>query len=132
MQVRDIMTREVHTIELDARIASAAQRMLDTNSNCLVVTAGGSVAGTISAQGMITGCLMESHNSEECRVFNHMVLQPDLVDAGMHLGDLAIALVGRDVEVLPVMEHGQVIGLVSTSDIFDAMDWETIRNITVR
>lgn len=132
LRVKEIMSREIHTIELDAQIASAAQKMLDTNSNCLVVTAGGSVAGTITAQEMIIGCLMQSHDSEECRVFNHMVLQPDMVDAGMHLGDLAMALTGRDVEVLPVMDHGEVVGLVSTSDIFDAMDWETLRNMTVR
>lgn len=53
--VKEVMTCEVETIEPDASMAVAAQRMLDHKIGCLVVVEKGRIAGLLTESDFLTG-----------------------------------------------------------------------------
>jgi CBS domain-containing protein len=122
MQLKDIMARKVATIDGDDSIFSAARLMRTSNVGCLVVTNAGNVKGIITDRDLATACLSEGHDSRLCQVAGHMSNPVITGSPSMDILDAAHLMTEKRVKRLPVVEGTKLVGLVSMSDIAQAMD----------
>ena len=113
MRLREIMTRDVQTIGVEATISDAARAMREANVSCLVVMKSEQVSGVISERDLVLGCLIDGHFSWECQVFRHVNIQSSVAHPDMIITDAVVMMIENEIDTLPVVENSEVVGLVS-------------------
>ncbi|MBI4202770.1 MAG: CBS domain-containing protein [Chloroflexi bacterium] len=103
-------------------VANAAKLMRQSNVGCLIVTNSNSVQGIVTDRDLTVRCLAEGHNPGGCRVSHHMTSPVTTAASTMDILDAARLMVEQGVKRLPVVDEERLIGLVSLSDIAQAMD----------
>ena len=124
MNVSELMNRDPHAVGVDTNISDAAQLMKETGASCLVVMRDHRVEGIITDRDLARGCLVDGHVSWKCQVYKHMTLQRQTVSPGLHFGDASVMMIDRDIDHLPVVDEGQLVGLISSEQLFQAIDRE--------
>ena len=123
MHLREIMKKNVITVTDEESIANAARKMREANVGCLVVTNNGrSVEGIITDRDMTVDCLSQAHNSEQCQVSRHMTSPVISAEPNWDVLGAVHLMTEKQIKRLPVVENGQLIGLVSFSDIAQALE----------
>ena len=116
MQVRDVMTRKVLTIEDRESIASARARMRDAGVHQLVVT---------GRRGLVLGVLgnADLHGAPDTgRANDFMSRRLFVVRPDTSLGSAAALMRAHAVGSLPVLEGRRLVGIVTVSDMLDVVD----------
>lgn len=121
MQLQDIMSRNLITCAREETIAVAARKMREANIGCLVVTNSGTVLGIITDRDLAVNCIPGGHQAQQCQVANHMSNPVITASPSMDIIDAAKLMNEKMVKRLPVVESGQLVGLVSFSDISQAL-----------
>ena len=124
MEVSELMSSDPQAVGVDTKISEAAQIMKETGSSCLVVIRDQRVEGIITDRDMALGCLVDGHVSWKCQVYKHMTLQRQTVSAGSHSGDASVMMIDRDMDHLPVLEGGQLVGLISSDQLYQSISRE--------
>ncbi len=135
MKLEEIMVKDVVTVGPDENTATAARRMREKDVGCLVVTIDKAIKGIITDRDLL-GCLSEAHDPYQCKVSTHMS-RPVIVERPEE-GVLRAAEVMAEKRIrrLPVAGRGQLVGIISFSDISRLMDeqaqssWPTWVSIT--
>ena len=122
MQIKEIMARQVITIRPEETVAAAARRMAQASIGCLVVANAGAVKGIITDRDLAVRCIAEGDDPRQCTVAQHMTTALVTASPTMDVLDAAHLLVQRRVKRLPVVEEERLVGLVSLSDIAQALD----------
>ena len=113
MRVGDIMTKKVETISAGESLGAALERMRQRRIRHLVVMSGKKLAGIVSKRDL--GAL----GREEGRVEDVMSAPAVSATADMTVRKAANLLRGRSVGCLPVMEDGDLVGIVTTTDLLE-------------
>lgn len=121
MLVRDIMQQQVQTIEIDATVADAVQKMSETQVDSLVVMKGQKVVGLLTGEDLALGCLGEGHRAWECLLFRHMSMPVITATPDMDILDAARLMLQKHIRHLPVVASDKVVGIVAMSDIVQAI-----------
>ncbi|MDI6857998.1 MAG: CBS domain-containing protein [Dehalococcoidia bacterium] len=121
MKVEDVMSKRVITISPDDNMLHAAQLMRDANVGCLIVVGSG-VQGIVTDRDLTVSCTAKGHNPEQCRVGNHMSQPVITIRPDVDMLDAAHTIIVNKTKRLPVVEGDQLKGLISMSDIAQAMD----------
>lgn len=117
MEVKDIMTRNVVTIDSAESVEIAARTMTQYNIGALPVVSGGKLCGMLTDRDIVTRCLAANRVPGNTTVKQVMTEQVTSVRPDMHTG-VAAHLMGRlQVRRLPVVENGKVCGMVSLGDL---------------
>ncbi len=124
MQLQTVMALDPVTVQADATVAVAAARMRDGNVGCLVVMDKRKVVGVITDRDLVVRCMAKGagHAPDICLVSNHMshpvVTRPAQTDV------LAAAHLMKEARIkrLVITDIGELVGLVSFSDIAIALD----------
>lgn len=116
MKLRDIMVKDVIQAAPDETIGAAGKRMRDNAVGCLVVTVAGAVKGIITDRDLLA-CLAAAHDPYHCQIATHMhrpvhVLRPDEDHTSA-----AEVMRERSIKRLPIAKNGQLLGIVSLSDL---------------
>jgi acetoin utilization protein AcuB len=116
MQVRDVMTATVLTIDAHDTIARARVKLRDGDVHQLVVTAGRSgvigVIGIADVRGAPDdGCV---HDFMSRRLF---IVRPDT-----SVGAAAALMRAHAIGSLPVLDGRRLVGIVTVSDMLDVVD----------
>ncbi len=118
MKLRDIMTNSVVHIHPDETVAVAARTLARYNIGALPVCGDdGSLCGLVTDRDLVTRCLASEKTAENTKVREVMTGQVTVASPEM---DTAVAahLMGRQqIRRLPVVEHGQLCGMVSLGDL---------------
>lgn len=122
MKIRDVMTDRVATIGSDQTIIAAAARMRELDVGSLVVKRQGEVEGIITTWDLTARCLGAGHDPHECVVFRHMSSPVHTGHPDTDILEAAHTMSERGVTRLPVVEDGELIGIVSFSNMSRAMD----------
>lgn len=122
MQLKDIMAKKVVTVTGEESVADAARKMREANIGCLVVTNTRSVKGIITDRDLAVGCLSDGHDARRCEVSHHMSSPVITAGPNMDILEAAHLMTEKKIKRLPVVEREQLVGLVSFSDIAQAMD----------
>jgi CBS domain-containing protein len=153
--VRDLMSAPAVTVEATALVKDIAQIMLDRDIRCVPVVTGGHVVGVVSEADLICreGCssirshyLADLMNAAAVEHRHHWrartkgltareVMTPEAVTCAPD-ETVAVAtrrLLDHELRVLPVIEDGRLVGVLSGHDIlrlFDRPDREVRERVT--
>ena len=118
MKVREIMTNRVVRIHPEECVAVAARQLAQNNIGAMPVCGNdGRVLGVVTDRDLVTRCLASNRSPEKTRVREVMTgavisATPDMSVA------MAASLMGhKQVRRLPVVENGQLCGMVSLGDL---------------
>jgi len=116
--VRDVMVRDVMTIDANATLQEAAQMMRDGNVGVLPVVEGGQLRGIVTdrdlvVRGMADGAVPAMRRVAECATWNIVCAHEDSsLDEAMEV--MADSQIGR----LPIVDaDNRVIGIVTLSSL---------------
>lgn len=124
MRIRDILRSKgsyVFTIEPDRTVHEAMGSMVDREIGCLVVMEDGAIVGIITERDILKFTNRRTREVDDVQVSDVMtadVIIGGLEDAVDHV--MAIMTENR-VRHLPVLDGGQLVGLVSIGDLVNAI-----------
>ena len=111
----------VYTIAPDATVLEALQRMADRDVGALVVLRDGEVAGLISEREYARSVILKGRFSKDTPVYEIMRDQVVCI-APTQKVDACMALMTENrVRHLPVLENGQLAGVISIGDVVKAI-----------
>lgn len=117
MEIKDIMTQSVISIDPAESVEVAARTMARYNIGALPVCKGGKLCGMLTDRDIVTRCLAANRQPGNTRVGQVMTEQVTAVSPDMQTG-AAAHLMGRlQVRRLPVVENGKLCGMVSLGDM---------------
>ena len=117
MEIRDIMTRSVVSIDPAESVEVAARTMTQYNIGALPVCANGKLCGMLTDRDIVIRCLAANRQPGDTLVKQIMTQQVTSVRPDMETG-VAAHLMGRlQIRRLPVVENGKLCGMVSLGDM---------------
>lgn len=117
MEIRDIMTRSVVSIDPAESVEVAARTMTRYNIGALPVCANGKLCGMLTDRDIVTRCLAANRQPANTSVRQIMTQQVTSVRPDMETG-VAAHLMGRlQIRRLPVVADGKLCGMVSLGDM---------------
>ena len=117
MEIKDIMTPSVVSVDPLESVEVAARTMAQHNIGALPVVAGGKLCGMLTDRDIVTRCLAASRQPSNTQVKQVMTEQVTTVRPNMEIG-AAAHLMGRlQIRRLPVVENGKLCGMVSLGDM---------------
>jgi len=117
MEIKDIMTQSVVSIDAGESVEVAARTMQQHNIGALPVVTGGKLCGMLTDRDIVTRCLAANRQAADTTVRQVMTGQVTSVRPDMEIG-AAAHLMGRlQIRRLPVVEDGKLCGMVSLGDM---------------
>ena len=117
MEIKDIMTRSVVSIHPNESVEVAARTMTQYNIGALPVCKDGKLCGMLTDRDIVTRCLAANRKPDNTQVRQVMTEQVTTVSPDMQAG-VAAHLMGRlQIRRLPVVENGNLCGMVSLGDM---------------
>lgn len=117
MEIRDIMTRSVVSIDPAESVEVAARTMTQYNIGALPVCVNGKLCGMLTDRDIVIRCLAANRQPGDTLVKQIMTQQVTSVRPDMETG-VAAHLMGRlQIRRLPVVEDGKLCGMVSLGDM---------------
>jgi acetoin utilization protein AcuB len=132
MVVRDYMSRNVTTLNDDARLLDAALLIRRTGKRHLpIINASGTVVGILSdrdvsrlAPSMLGPITPEEYNNifEATPVVAAMTKGPITVSPDTPVQDAVALLYSRKIGALPVVENGSLVGILTVADMLGLLN----------
>ena len=117
MEIKDIMTQSVISIDPNESVEVAARTMTRHNIGALPVCTNGKLCGVLTDRDIVTRCLAANRQPGSTQVRQVMTEQVTSVRPDMDTG-AAAHLMGRlQIRRLPVVENGKLCGMVSLGDM---------------
>lgn len=122
MFVKDVMAVGAVTVPARESVAEAAHLMHAQNIGMLVVVNGAGIDGVVTDRDLLVRCVGEYHQPRSCQVGKHMTRSVVTTTPSTDALDAARIMRRHRVRRLPVIEDGQLVGVVSFSDISLALE----------
>jgi acetoin utilization protein AcuB len=121
MRLSDVMTQTVKTVHPGEPIASAAERMRLNGFHHLVVAIDDAIVGVVSEHDL------RSKGRHDACVGD--VMSPDVISAPSDttVRKAANLLRGRSIGCLPVVDAGQLVGIVTVTDLLELLGRGDVR-----
>ena len=117
MQIKDLMTKGVITIDPSESVEVAARTMSRYNIGALPVCKNGKLCGMLTDRDIVTRCLAANRIPANTPVRKVMTEQVTAITPDMQTA-VAAHLMGRlQIRRLPVVENGALCGMVSLGDL---------------
>ena len=116
--VKDVMARNVRTLDLKSTIVDAAKAMAKWKIGALIITREGSAVGIIT-EGDISRCVargIDVHTALQEFAKRKLITTAP----GARLEEAAKAMAEAGVKKLPVMEDGRLVGIITQTDIVNS------------
>lgn len=109
--------QQVHTIEADAPMLEALRLMAEQNIGALPVTEGDRLVGIVSERDYARRGVLQGRSSVATQVREFMTEPVFTVHARQSIRECMSLMTDRHMRHLPVVEDGQLIGLLSIGDL---------------
>jgi CBS domain-containing protein len=117
MDVKDVMVKEVITVNPDTKIRDAVELMNKNEIGCLVVTRKGKPLGIMTERDVLKKIVCQSKNPEQARV-SEIMSKPLIVGRiDMDWREAAKLMLDHDIKKLPILDGEKLVGLVTLTDI---------------
>jgi CBS domain-containing protein len=116
VQVRDVMTQATVTESRHDSLRAAAEHMWHQQTGSVLVTEGGQLLGIITERDLLRALALGA-DPDKTSVDDAMTTQVFTVKPDMQLHDAAREMAARWIRHLPVVESGQILGVVSMRDV---------------
>ncbi|MCC5974883.1 MAG: cyclic nucleotide-binding/CBS domain-containing protein [Rubellimicrobium sp.] len=115
-KVADLMARAPVTVESDASIRTAAERMRDNKVSSLGVLNGGEFIGIVTARDL-TYKALAGGLSHDAPVAGVMTPDPAVLSPGSLGSDILHMMLEMGIGHLPVVEGGKLVGMITQTDL---------------
>ena len=112
-QVRDAMVPEPGTLEASASAQEAGERLSDPAVRAVLVSDAGRLVGVVTRKTLVQEIVATGRDPGATTLRD--IAEPPLftLDASMNLDDAYRALEDHDLERVPVVEDGRLVGILS-------------------
>ena len=119
--ILDAKGRVVHAIGPQETVYAAVAKLSEYRIGALFVMDGGKLVGVLSERDYARKIILEGRASRDTRVAEIMSSPVVYVETATPLSDCMRLITQKRIRHLPVMEHGEVIGVVSIGDLVQAI-----------
>lgn len=116
MKARDFMVQNVITVSPNETVAGAAQRILEEEIGCLIVTEDMGIIGLVTDRDLLH-CMAEGHEVTKCHVSEHMSKPVVTSKPDENLLDVVQKMSERRIKRLPLVDKSRLVGIISFSDV---------------
>jgi len=119
-QVSEILEekgRNVLEIEAEASVFEAVKRMVEANVGSLLVTEAGEIAGIVTERDYLRRVTLEGRTDKETAVGEIMTSPLIVVTPETSIDECMAVMTDRRIRHLPVVDGGEVVGVVSIGDL---------------
>lgn len=111
------MVEDVITIEANATVKKAISIMNENEIGCLIVVKQAKAVGIVTERDMLARVLARARDPERTRVSEVMTTPLVVADPKMDLEEAARLMFKMKVKKLPVVLDGQLVGLITLTDL---------------
>ena len=104
-------------IEASASVFEAVQEMVDANVGSLLVTDGGDIVGIVTERDYLRRVTLEGRTDKDTAVGEIMTAPLVVVTLETEIDECMAVMTDRRIRHLPVVEDGDVVGVVSIGDL---------------
>lgn len=115
--VREMMTSNPESIDVDATVQDAARIMEDLNVGSVPVLSGGRVAGIVTDRDIAIRVIAENRSPADVRVREIATADPLTASPEMDLNAAAELMSKHQIRRLPVVADGNLVGMLSLGDV---------------
>ncbi len=108
---------EVLAIEADASVFEAITRMVEANVGALLVTDEGDIAGIVTERDYLRRVTLKGRTDKETAIREIMSSPLIVATPQMTIDECMALMTDRRIRHVPVVEDGQVVGIVSIGDV---------------
>jgi len=116
-EILDEKGTEVLEIEADASVFEAVRKMVDANVGSLLVTEGGEIAGIVTERDYLRRVTLEGRTDREIAVREIMSSPLVVATPETTIDECMAMMTDRRIRHIPVVEGGEVVGVVSIGDV---------------
>ena len=120
MLVREAMGGPVDTCSTDTTISEVAKRMTEQDHGAMPVTQNGSLIGIITERDILRSVGL-GENPALMKVKYLMTPDPDYLEPDVSIEDAADWMLAAGYRHLPVVEEGEILGILSVKDVLWAI-----------
>ncbi|MBE6043798.1 CBS domain-containing protein [Clostridium thermopalmarium] len=117
MEIKNIMTKTVATINAEDTVERAAQMMKEYNVGSIPVCRGEKVVGVITDRDIALRSCAEGENARQQKVKDIMTSNPVTGTPNMDVHEAARIMSERQIRRLPIVENDKVVGIVALGDL---------------
>ncbi len=117
LKVEDVMVKEVITIDEKSTVKEAADIMNRFEIGCLIVTKKGKALGILTERDLLKRIVSQTRSPRTTKVQAVMSKPLIVVEPDMELEEAAKLMFKLKIKKLPVVEKGQLMGLVTLTDL---------------
>ncbi|MBI2850412.1 MAG: CBS domain-containing protein [Chloroflexi bacterium] len=136
MRVNDIGIKEVHCASPTMNLSEIASMMKRHNVGVVPVCQGNKLLGVLTDRDIVISCVAADMNPRECKAREFMTANAVTVSPDTDLEDAARIMGREQIHRLPVVEAGNLVGMLSLGDVSmalsgdDSLVAETLRKIS--
>ncbi|HZC99309.1 MAG TPA: CBS domain-containing protein [Actinomycetes bacterium] len=123
MRVKDLCRSVIVTADASESLASAARRMLVHGIGSLAVLDDGQLAGIVTERDLARAAADDA-DMAVTRVGYYLTLAPASAAPDEDAQEVAVRMLELGVRHLPVVEGGEVIGMLSVRDLLVLAAWQ--------
>lgn len=117
MKVQDIMTTEVATASPDSTLEEVASMMKEEDTGAIPVLDEDELVGIITDRDIVVRCIAEGKDATETTVEDILSEDPVTISPDADVEEAARLMSERQIRRLPVVDDGELVGMVSLGDI---------------
>jgi CBS domain-containing protein len=128
MHIRDVLKQKgdrVVVVEADATVGEAIARLVQHNIGSVPVVADGRLVGIFTERDVLRGVHEDCERFHRTRIGDVMTPDPITCDLDDNLHEVMGKMSDHQVGQLPVVDGGEVVGVVSVGDVVKLM-YETV------
>ncbi len=117
MLIKDVMTQNVVSVSGDDSALEVAKMMSKYNIGAVPVTDGAAVKGILTDRDIVLRCVAQDRSASSCKACDIMSGSTTYVSPNQSVGDALQIMSAEQIRRLPVVENGNLVGMVSLGDI---------------
>ncbi|HET9698916.1 MAG TPA: CBS domain-containing protein [Terriglobales bacterium] len=117
MKVRDVMTTNVVTAMPETTLEEIAMMMKTEDTGAIPVVDEGELIGIVTDRDIVVRCVAEGRDPSEVSAEDIITEDVEVVDRDTDAAEALEIMGRRQIRRLPVVENGELVGMVSLGDL---------------
>ena len=117
MKVRELMTEEVATVTLATPLNEIASKMKEEDTGAIPVLDEDKLAGIVTDRDIVIRCIAEGKDPNELTAEDILSRELETIEPDADVQEAARIMARRQIRRLPVVEDGELVGVISLGDI---------------
>jgi signal-transduction protein with cAMP-binding, CBS, and nucleotidyltransferase domain len=122
-QIKDVMTKQIHSVRRDATLRAVARAMKEHKIGAMLITqADGSLLGLVTDRDLVVRGMAADRDIDRTPIAEICSTPPVKLDITATADDAVRLMRERAVRRIPVVADGKPVGIVSIGDLARAKD----------